>query len=146
MSRRFKLSEAQSLIPEVEQTLRSAISLKATYEQADAKLSQVTQRIHLAGGLLVDRSKLMETRQMRDYSAEQLKLTMENIQRIGCLVKDLDIGLIDFPTLFRGEEVYLCWRLGETDIRYWHGVDEGFAGRKPIDEDFIANHRGDAPH
>jgi len=46
------------------------------------------------------------------------------------VIKDLDVGLIDFPTLFRGKEVYLCWRMGESGIRHWHGVDEGFAGRK----------------
>ena len=65
------------------------------------------------------------------------------IQENGVVVKDLDIGLIDFPTLFRGEEVYLCWKLGETGIRFWHGLDEGFRGRKPIDEEFLANHRGE---
>ena len=59
------------------------------------------------------------------------------MQEIGCLIKDLDIGLIDFPTTYRGEEVYLCWKLGEPGIEYWHGVDEGFRGRKPIDQDFL---------
>jgi len=146
MSRRFTLAEAQSLIPEVEQTLRSAISLKATYEQAEAKLGHIAHRITASGGLLVDRSKLLETKQMRDYTAGQLRQSMETIQRTGCLVKDLDTGLIDFPCLFRGQEVYLCWRLGEPEIGYWHGVEEGFGGRKPIDDDFIANHRGDPHH
>jgi hypothetical protein len=56
------------------------------------------------------------------------------------VVKDLDTGLLDFPTLYQGREVYLCWRLGESQINYWHGVDEGFAGRKAIDDDFLANH------
>ena len=59
------------------------------------------------------------------------------------MVKDLDVGLVDFPTLFRGEEVYLCWRMDEDDIDYWHGVHEGFAGRRPIDQQFIDNHRGE---
>jgi hypothetical protein len=69
---------------------------------------------------------------------------MDSIQEIGCLVKDLDIGLLDFPTLYRGREVYLCWRLGEQRIEHWHGVDEGFRGRKPVDDDFRENHRGEA--
>ena len=59
-------------------------------------------------------------------------------------MKDLDVGLVDFPTLFRGEEVYLCWRMDEDDIDHWHGVNEGFAGRKPIDKHFVDNHRGDS--
>jgi hypothetical protein len=55
-------------------------------------------------------------------------------------VKDLDIGLVDFPTVFRGVEVCLCWKLGEPRIGYWHGAEEGFRGRKPIDQDFLAHH------
>jgi hypothetical protein len=62
------------------------------------------------------------------------------------VVKDLDIGLIDFPTLFHGVEVYLCWKLDEPAIEFWHGVDEGFRGRKAIDRDFRDNHRGDSSH
>ena len=60
----------------------------------------------------------------------RLKSSIETIHEVGCVVKDLDIGLVDFPTLFRGEEVYLCWKMGESSIQFWHGVDEGFAGQK----------------
>ena len=79
----------------------------------------------------------------RDSAAAQLRDSMEAIEKLGCLLKDLDIGLADFPTLYRGREAYLCWKLGETAIRFWHGVDEGFAGRKPIDRDFVENHGGE---
>jgi len=65
------------------------------------------------------------------------------VQEIGCLIKDIDVGLVDFPTSLRGVEVYLCWKLGESGISFWHGVDEGFRGRKPIDKDFLDNHQGD---
>ena len=56
----------------------------------------------------------------------------ERLQRLGVLVKDLDRGLVDFPALREGEEVLLCWQVGEDEIAHWHGVDEGFAGRKPL--------------
>jgi hypothetical protein len=49
-------------------------------------------------------------------------------------VRDLDLGLVDFPSLLEGEEVCLCWKLGEERIAFWHGIEEGFAGRKPLDE------------
>jgi hypothetical protein len=62
---------------------------------------------------------------------------------MGVLIKDLEVGLVDFPTLFRGEEVYLCWRMDEADIDHWHGIHEGFAGRRPIDRHFLDNHRGE---
>jgi hypothetical protein len=58
---------------------------------------------------------------------------VNKIQETGCVVKDLDTGLIDFPSLLDGQEVYLCWKVGEDRIEYWHGLHEGFAGRKPLD-------------
>ena len=88
-------------------------------------------------------SQLLDQKRRRDSSAAGLKETLEKIQEYGCVVKDLDIGLLDFPTLYRGEEVYLCWKLGEKGIGYWHGVHEGFRGRKAIDSEFLANHRGE---
>jgi hypothetical protein len=69
-----------------------------------------------------------------------LKNAVERILAHGCEVKDLDIGLIDFRTFYHGEEVYLCWKLGEVGITYWHGLSEGFRGRRMIDEEFLENH------
>jgi hypothetical protein len=57
---------------------------------------------------------------------------VERLQALGVQVKDLDRGLVDFPALRDGEEVLLCWQVGEEVVAYWHGVDEGFAGRKPL--------------
>jgi hypothetical protein len=93
----------------------------------------------------VDRARALELKSERGAAATALKSSIETIHEVGCVVKDLDIGLVDFPTLFRGEEVYLCWKMGESSIQFWHGVDEGFAGRKPIDQDFLDNHRGESP-
>jgi hypothetical protein len=58
---------------------------------------------------------------------------LERIQATGCVVKDLDVGLLDFPARINNEDVYLCWRVGEDRIRFYHRQDEGFAGRKPLD-------------
>ena len=54
------------------------------------------------------------------------------IQALGAIVKDLELGLVDFPSLRDGEEVLLCWRVGEDEIGFWHPVDEGFSGRRPL--------------
>jgi hypothetical protein len=144
MSRRFRLEEAESLLPEIEQGVREAISQKSEFEQAETALQSINQRVIMLGGILVDRKVIYENKARRDRSAERLKVLLEKIHDSGCLIKDLDIGLVDFPTLFRGEEVCLCWKLGESGIRFWHGMQEGFAGRKPIDHEFLQNHRGDA--
>jgi hypothetical protein len=144
MSRRFTLEEAKSLLPDIEKAMREVVSLKSEFEQAQNELQAITQRVMMLGGVLVDRQAVYLIKLRRDTSAERLKAAVHQIQQTGCIIKDLDLGLIDFPTLFRGEEVYLCWKLGEPGIEFWHGVDEGFAGRKPINEEFRELHRGDA--
>ena len=143
MARRFTLAEAQSLIPEVSRLLRDAVLLKGVYQAAGQAIQTWMQRITMMGGMTVDRNQAIDTRKRRDTSAASLRSAIEQVQAIGCVVKDLDIGLIDFPTEFRGEEVYLCWKLGEAEIEFWHGVEEGFSGRKAIDQDFRDHHRGD---
>ena len=65
-----------------------------------------------------------------------LQSSVERLQAIGCEVKSIEEGLIDFPHWRKGQEVYLCWKLGEQDIEYWHETDAGFAGRRKLaDED-----------
>jgi hypothetical protein len=143
MARRFTLAEAQSLIPRVDRLLREAVSLKSQYQEAEQEMQGIMQRVTLMGGMMVDRDGVIDTRNRRDETRSKLGTAIEQVQEVGCVVKDLDMGLIDFPTLFRGEEVYLCWKLGEEKIAFWHGVDEGFRGRKAIDQDFLDHHRGD---
>lgn len=144
MPRYFTLDQAHRTLPHVEDAIRRAIDLKADYQSADEELRGLNRKVMVAGGMMVDRGHVATLRNTREEAASKLKSAIEDVQELGCLVKDLDIGLLDFPTLYKGTEVYLCWRLGEARIEYWHGVDEGFRGRKPIDDEFLANHRGDS--
>jgi|SRR6266487_1888938 len=146
MTRYFTLQEAERLLPDVERAIREAINLKTEYQQAETELRSAMQRVMMLGGVDLNRGAFVELRTRREARAERLKEVIEQIHEIGCLVKDLDIGLIDFPTLFRGEEVYLCWKLGENGIAFWHGVEEGFQGRKAIDSEFLENHQGERPN
>jgi hypothetical protein len=100
----------------------------------------------MMGGMSINREQAAEARNRRESAARQLRGAIEQVQELGCMVKDLDTGLVDFPTLFRGVEVLLCWKLGEPAIGYWHGMDEGFRGRKAIDQDFLEHHEGDRAH
>ena len=143
MAQHFTLQEAERLLPKIEKALREALTLKSDYEKAEAELEGVSHRIEMTGGVLVDREHLMAQKTRRDFSAVRLKQVLDAIQQCGCVVKDIDIGLIDFPTLFRGEQVCLCWKLGEPGIEFWHGLNEGFQGRKKIDQDFLDHHQGE---
>jgi hypothetical protein len=145
MAKRFTLVEAQSLIPEVESLLRQALDAKGGYQDAEQVIHRFSEHVMMMGGVMVDRERALESRARRDEAASRLRDRIEAVLETGCLVKDLEIGLVDFPTLLRGVEVYLCWKLGESSITFWHGVDEGFRGRKPIDQDFLDHHQGDRP-
>ena len=70
----------------------------------------------------------------RSKAEQRAKDALSEIDSIGVQVKDLDIGLLDFPCEVEGKTVLLCWKMGEVSITHWHGTDEGFAGRKLIDE------------
>ena len=116
---------------------------KREYDEADEELTRLTQHIALMGGTVPPREEMQQLRLRKDGAARNLKSMVDRIQEIGCELKDLDTGLIDFPTYYRGEHVYLCWKLGEPKIGFWHSLDAGYRGRHPIDSDFLANHRGE---
>ena len=146
MARRFTLAEAQGLIPRVDALLREAVSLKSDYQEAEQAVQAFSHKVALMGGMMVNREHVIDAKNRRDAAAAKLRTAIEGVQEFGCVGKDLDMGLIDFPTLLRGVEVYLCYKLGESKIEFWHGVDEGFRGRKAIDQDFLDHHRGDLAH
>jgi hypothetical protein len=75
---------------------------------------------------------LAEATEEVDAAARRLAKLVDEINEHGATVKDIDSGLIDFPALRHGETVLLCWRLGEDEIRFWHGTADGFAGRRPL--------------
>jgi hypothetical protein len=142
VSRRFTLTDAEALLPQMDRFLRQAVAQKSEYQSQELELERINQKVTLTGGIIIDREAVLRHRQRRDRAAAALQEALAGIQDQGVLVKDLDIGLIDFPTLYQGREVYLCWRMGEPGIRYWHG-EEGFRGRKEIDQEFVDHHEGD---
>jgi hypothetical protein len=132
--RTFTLDEAQSLLPVLESLLRTVMAAKKLIEQADAEQQALQHRIFLAGGTFVDIVPVARRKAERAKTEQRAKDAMAEIDSIGVQVKDLDIGLLDFPCEVQGRIVLLCWKLGEKSITHWHGTEEGFAGRKPIDE------------
>ena len=133
-SRTFTLDEAQSLLPVLESLLRAAIAGKKLMEEVDAEMQALSHRIFVNGGTHVDVVPLARRKAERAKAEQRAKDALAEIDSIGVQVKDLDIGLLDFPCEVEGQIVLLCWKLGESGIMHWHGTQEGFAGRKPIDQ------------
>ena len=132
--RTFTLDEAQSLLPVLESLLRTAIAGKSLIEQVEAEQQALSHRIFLNGGTFLDIVPLARRKADRTKAEQRAKDAIAEIDSIGVQVKDLDIGLLDFPCEVEGQVILLCWKLGEKSITHWHGTQEGFAGRKPIDE------------
>jgi hypothetical protein len=133
-SRTFTLDEAQSLLPILESLLRTAIQGKNMMEEVEGEMQSLSHRIFLNGGTHVDVVAVARRKAERGKAEQRAKDALAEIDSIGVQVKDLDIGLLDFPCEVDGRVVLLCWKSGEESITHWHGMEEGFAGRKRIDE------------
>ena len=131
--RTFTLEEAQSLLPVLESLLRTAIASKKVIEEFEAEQQALAHRVFLNGGMFLDVVPLARRKAERVKAEQRAKDALAEIDSIGVQVKDIDIGLLDFPCAVEGQIILLCWKLGEKSITHWHGTQEGFAGRKPID-------------
>jgi hypothetical protein len=132
--RTFTLAEAQLLLPILESLLRSAINGKKIMEEVEAEQHAIQQRVFLNGGMFLDVVALARRKAERVKAEQRARDALAEIDSIGVQVKDIDTGLLDFPCLVDGQIILLCWRLGEKSITHWHGTQEGFAGRKPVDD------------
>ncbi len=129
----FSLTEAERTRRELVPVLTEAMECRRRMTELDSDLTALASRIMLSGGMQIPYEKAAKTRHERDRLGELLRAALERIEETGCVVKDLDSGLLDFPSVINNEAVYLCWRIGEDRIRFYHRQDEGFAGRKPLD-------------
>jgi hypothetical protein len=132
--RYFNRNEAEELLPLIASELEQVRRRKQTVDRLNQELAQAAARIMMLGGSVPAHQELAKKRANGLRLTAQLKQAIDKIQETGCVVKDVDEGLVDFPSLRDGQEVYLCWKLGEERIAYWHGMEEGFAGRKPLDD------------
>ncbi len=134
--RYFTHSEAGTYIP----VLQGAFGRVQIYRQELTALHDEVTGQGLSAEILLSAADtplpptLQRTRARVQELAGLIEAEIEKIHAIGCLVKDLDKGLVDFYSRQGGEDIFLCWHFGETEIRFWHSVHEGFPGRKPIPE------------
>jgi hypothetical protein len=133
-ARTFTLNEAQMLLPVLESLLRNALSGRQLMQEVEGEMQELSHRIFLNGGTHVDVVAVARRKAERTKAEQRAKDALAEIDSIGVQVKDIDIGLLDFPCEVDGRTVLLCWKMGEKSITHWHGTEEGFAGRKLIDE------------
>jgi hypothetical protein len=129
--RYFTPDEANEALRELRPLAEEMVALRRELVEAQAERASLGAQVGTNGGDLTP-SDFAEADERLEQAASELARCVERIQADGVLVKDLDRGLLDFPARREGEEILLCWHVGEDEIRFWHGTDEGFAGRKPL--------------
>lgn len=128
----FTPAEANSALPEVREAAERLVALRARMHELDR-----TQRSNITAiggnGAGYAAGDLNQAQDELQGLAELAAACVDELQQLGVQVKDVDSGLLDFPSLRHGEPVLLCWQVGEDEVAWWHTLDGGFAGRRPID-------------
>ena len=119
----YTREEAQALLPKIQQWLVQIGELRDQLEKLDKRICGAMGGGNDVGGPSVNESIL---------KLAALKDVVSEFEARGILIKDLDRGLIDFPAIIGGREVFLCWEQGEDDVDHWHELDSGYSGREPL--------------
>jgi len=129
--RHFTPEEANAALEQVRPLVEQLVATRREHALALERQEELEGKIRGNGGGIPPAELAAATAEV-DGIARRLARLVDEITSHGAQVKDLDSGLIDFPALHRGETVLLCWQLGEGEIAWWHGVEDGFAGRRPL--------------
>lgn len=127
LERIFTLAEANRLIPQLAEHLTNVKRAKAVLIRTKDEIKKASAKAQFGGGSYAGSHYIT--------ALELISENLQAIQEMGVLVKDLDLGLCDFPYLMNGRIVHLCWKLGEAEIRWWHDLNSGYAGRQPLDNE-----------
>jgi hypothetical protein len=129
--RNFTPEEANKALAQVRPLVERMVEARRAFLDAQRRQAELLARIASNGGGLTPPDVSAVAAEVQQASTE-LVAAVDELQGLGVLVKDLDRGLVDFPCVHRGRDILLCWELGEDEVAYWHGADEGYAGRRPL--------------
>jgi hypothetical protein len=130
--RLFSPEEVEALIPALTALVDQLREAQAEMEETRARMDEEDKRLTLVGGGILDREVRRRDRDRLEAATKRAHDAIAGIHDTGGVPKDVRLGLVDFPHRRDGRIVNLCWKHGEARIRYWHGLDEGYAARKPL--------------
>ena len=129
--RTFTWAEANAALEEVRPLAERLVERARELRAAQAAQGELS--LHIAGnGGDITPTDLAEAETGVHEAARGVADVIQRLDELGVQVKDADIGLLDFPAVRQGEPVLLCWQLGEAEVGFWHGLDDGYAGRRPL--------------
>ena len=129
--RHFTPDEANAALADVRPLVERMVEARRAHAAALERQEELEGHIRGNGGGIPP-ATLAEAAAEVDAEGRKLTRIVDELGELGVQVKDVDEGLVDFPALRRGETVLLCWKLGEDEIGYWHGLEDGYAGRRPL--------------
>jgi hypothetical protein len=130
--RYFTPAEVEALIPTLTEIMTDVMAAQAEATAVRERFQAEEDRIAMSGGGTIDQAAWRRGRADLERVSRRIQARLEDIARLGGVPKDLGMGLVDFPHRRGGEVVNLCWKHGERSVTHWHGLDEGYAGRKPL--------------
>jgi hypothetical protein len=133
--RLFTAAEVDRLIPRLTELMEAAIERYRQARALEERLREDRARVAASGGERLDAMEWKARAERLDGLGIEVRQILQDVLALGGVVKDLEMGLVDFPGRGPGGDggiVNLCWKLGEDAVRFWHGMDEGYANRKPL--------------
>ena len=127
----FTVQEANELTSFLEETFQNLIALNQKSQDLDSQINSINNKLGSNGSTTVHQTLTTLTSE-RNKTSGLIEEHLNSINQKGILVKSIEQGLVDFPSIKDGREIYLCWNMGEESIDYWHEIDSGYSGRQPI--------------
>jgi hypothetical protein len=131
----FTLAEAERTLPLVRRIVQDLTAEYPVWRAAVAKFELLTGGARSDWG---ETGELLAARDTVTHHADRINRYLQELEGVGCVFKGFEAGLVDFYSLRDDRPIFLCWRLGEDRIAYWHEIDSGFAGRQPIDGSILS--------
>jgi len=122
----FTLKEANAMLPSVIKKFKNIVNLKNDLIRIQSELESNPKYMSSFKDYVLKKQEM-------NSAISNFYKAIEDLENAGVVIKSVDEGLLDFPSLMFNEEIWLCWKEGETEIKFWHGKDEGFNGRKPVE-------------
>jgi hypothetical protein len=130
--RYFTPEEVEALIPKLNEFVERLRTAHAEVQASRERLEAERQRLMLAGGGVLHEAEWRADSARFESASKEAQAVLDELAALGGVAKDIGLGLVDFPHLRDGRVVNLCWKHGESRVRFWHGLDEGYTARKPL--------------
>lgn len=130
----FSVEEADQLLGVIIPILEQLQGLQQSILKTDQEIEDASDKVAAGNGYPIDelKQRIEDLTEHQMNLAEAFQSALEQLEGLGCVLKDLTPGLVDFYGMRDGELVFLCWKLGEERVQFWHGVDQGYANRQPL--------------